>query len=66
MKTMSDLGMFKNFKDTYQVLAITDQGSEILEDYHLMLKRGIKPYLSQYQIQIKDGKLVEARKLENR
>ena len=66
MKTMSDLGMFKNFKDTYQVLAITDQGSEILEDYHLMLKRGIKPYLSQYQVQIKDGKLVEARKLENR
>ena len=66
MKTMSDLGMFKNFKDTYQVLAITDQGSEILEDYHLMLKRGIKPYLSQYQIEIKDGKLVEARKLENR
>lgn len=66
MKTMSDLGMFKNFKDTYQVLAVTDQGSEILEDYHLMLKRGIKPYLSQYQIQIKDGKLVEARKLENR
>lgn len=66
MKMMSDLGMFKNFKDTYQVLAITDQGSEILEDYHLMLKRGIKPYLSQYQIQIKDGKLVEARKLENR
>ena len=66
LKMMSDLGMFKNFKDTYQVLAITDQGSEILEDYHLMLKRGIKPYLSQYQIQIKDGKLVEARKLENR
>lgn len=66
MKTMSDLGMFKNFKDTYQVLAITDQGSEILEDYHLMLKRGIKPYLSQYQIQIENGKLVEARKLENR
>lgn len=66
MKMMSDLGMFKNFKDTYQVLAITDQGSEILEDYHLMLKRGIKPYLSQYQIQIKDGKLVEARRLENR
>ena len=66
MKMMSDLGMFKNFKDTYQVLAITDQGSEILEDYHLMLKRGIKPYLSQYQIEIKDGKLVEARKLENR
>lgn len=66
MKMMSDLGMFKNFKDTYQVLAITDQGSEILEDYHLTLKRGIKPYLSQYQIQIKDGKLVEARKLENR
>ena len=66
MKMMSDLGMFKNFKDTYQVLAITDQGSEIIEDYHLMLKRGIKPYLSQYQIQIKDGKLVEARRLENR
>lgn len=66
MKTMSDLGMFKNFKDTYQVLAITDQGSEILEDYHLMLKRGIKPYLSQYQIELKDGKIVEARKLENR
>lgn len=66
MKMMSDLGMFKNFKDTYQVLAITDQGSEILEDYYLMLKRGIKPYLSQYQIQIENGKLVEARKLENR
>lgn len=66
LKMMSDLGMFKNFKDTHQVLAITDQGSEILEDYHLMLKRGIKPYLSQYQVQIKDGKLVEARKLANR
>ena len=66
MKMMSDLGMFKNFKDTYQVLAITDQGSEILEDYHLMLKRGIKPYLAQYQIRVEDGKLVEARKLENR